>query len=379
MVKILMGAADEMLVWEHIPDKSVQMAVTSPPYWGLRTYGVDGQIGHEPTVDLYVQRLVKVFQQVKRVLRDDGTFWLNIGDSFSTTDGSYGRSDPKSQKSNAFKLGQYYRTGKIEATSGLPPKNLVLVPYRMASALQQDGWILRQDIIWHKTSCLPEPTKDRPSNVHEHMFLFAKEQRYYYDKKASGDLERFGSLLEGEAMYQNSVWQLSSGSSGINVCKKCSRLYHPDEYKRLGNNGKFSMHHASHAKAGQKLLQSEGNPRRAKVCSRCGGTEWEAHAAPYPQKLVAPCIMSGTSDKGACQNCGTCWIRDGESWKKNCKCKTNQVRPCVVLDCFNGSGTTGVVAMRLGRGYMGIDLSPAYTGAAYERLGRVAKLRGISL
>src|ERR1700691_6015998 len=126
----MMGDVGEML--QRLPDKSVQMAVTSPPYWGLRTYGVDGQIGHEPTVEAYVERLVGVFREVRRVLRDDGTFWLNIGDSFSTTDGAYGRSDPKSQKSNAYKLGQYYRTGKIKATSGLPSKNLVMVPFRMA-------------------------------------------------------------------------------------------------------------------------------------------------------------------------------------------------------------------------------------------------------
>jgi DNA modification methylase len=376
VVKLMMGEVVEML--QRLPDQSVQMAVTSPPYFCVRDYGIEGQIGHEPTVEAYVERLVEVFRELRRVLRDDGTFWLNVGDSFSTTDGSYGRSDPKSQKSNAFKLGQYYRTGKIKSTSGLPAKNLVGVPWRVAFALQADGWGLRQDIIWSKVSCLPEPVKDRPSSTHEHMFLFFKSPRYYYDKKATGELGSF-KLLENGTKYQNSVWNLSSGSSGINVCKGCNRLYHPDEYKRLASDGNFGTHDASQRKASQKLLQSEGNPRSAKICSHCGGTEWEAHAAPFPQKLVAPCIMAGTSDKGACVNCGTCWIRDGKGWKKNCECKTNEVRPCIVLDCFSGSGTTGVVALRLGRSYLGIDLSPAYTGAAYERLARVAKVRGLTL
>jgi DNA modification methylase len=350
--------------------------------WCVRDYGMEGQIGHEPTVELYVERLVKVFREVRRVLRDDGVFWLNVGDSFSSTDGAYGRSDPKSQKSNALKLGQYYRTGKIKATSGLPPKNLVGTPWRLAFAMQADGWGLRQDVIWSKSSCLPEPVKDRPSSTHEHLFLFFKSPRYYYDKKASGELARFGNLIGNGTKYQNSVWTLPSGSSGMNFCKGCLRTFHPEKKKRLGNtNGKTEdtlIGKQRHWKTGaeaEPLLQG----RQPKVCASCGGSDWEAHAAPYPQRLVAPCIMSGTSDKGACINCGTCWVRDGVSWKKNCKCKTNEVRPCVILDPFNGSGTTGVVALRLGRSYLGIDLSPMYTGAAYERLARVAKVRGLTL
>lgn len=376
MVKLLMGEVVEML--QRLPDQSVQMAVTSPPYWGMRTYGVDGQIGHEATVQLYVQRMVDVFRGVKRVLRDDGTFWLNIGDSYSTTDGAFGRSDPKSQKSNAYKSGQYYRTGRIKATSGLPPKNLVGVPWRLAFALQEDGWIIRQDIIWNKTSALPEPTKDRPSSIHEHMFLLAKSQHYYYDKKATGELNSF-NLLGNGTKYQNSVWTFPSGSSGLNFCKGCYRIYHPEEYRRLGKSGFKKVAEKGTATQRHGMGEAKYQPSDAKVCATCGGTEWEAHAAPFPQKLVAPCIMAGTSDKGACVNCGTCWIRDGKSWKKNCECRTNEVRPCIVLDCFSGSGTTGVVALRLGRSYLGIDLSPAYTGAAYERLARVAKVRGLTL
>ena len=173
--------------------------------------------------------MVGVFKELKRVLRSDGTFWLNLGDSFSSTDGCYGRSDPKSQKSNAYKSGQYYWTGRIKATSGLPSKNLVMVPFRLALALQADGWIVRQDIIWNKTSALPEPTKDRPSSIHEHIFLLAKSQHYYYDKKATGELNSF-NLLGNGTKYQNSVWTFPSGSSGINFCKGCYRIYHPEEY-----------------------------------------------------------------------------------------------------------------------------------------------------
>ena len=383
MVKLMMGAADEMVVWEHIPDQSVQMAMCSPPYWGLRDYGIDGQIGHEPTVQAYVDKLVGVFAQLQRVLRNDGSFWLNLGDCFSTTDGSFGRSDPKSQKSNAYKSGQYYRTGKFSASSGLAPKNLVLVPYRVASAMQQNGWVLRQDIIWFRKSCLPEPVKDRPSSVHEHLFLFSKSQHYYYDKEASGKLERFPDLLETDGNYHRSVWVSSSGSAGLNFCKTCFRTYHADEYKRLGTDTTAVASAIGNQRLNRRPDVGRVAPmlkgRNPKVCSSCGGSDWEGHAAPYPERLVAPCIMSGTSDKGACVNCGTCWIRDGAGWKKNCNCKTNEVRPCVILDPFNGSGTTGVVALRLGRSYIGIDLSPLYTGAAYERLERVAKVRGITL
>lgn len=171
---IITGDALEAL--RAMPDQSVQCCVTSPPYWGLRDYGVPGQLGLEPTVEEHIDALTTVFREVRRVLRKDGTLWFNYGDTYSANRG-YQVADSK-----------YRDVGNIHSrsalSSGLPPKNLLGLPWRLAFALQADGWYLRSDIIWHKSNCMPESVKDRPTRAHEYLFLLSKSERYYYDHQS---------------------------------------------------------------------------------------------------------------------------------------------------------------------------------------------------
>lgn len=159
-----------------LPDQSVQCVVTSPPYWSLRDYHIAGQIGLEPTVDQFINRLVEVFAEVRRVLKDDGVLWLNIGDAYTSGDRGY-RAPDKKHPVRAM-------TFRPPTPDGLKPKDLIGLPWRLAFALQRDGWYLRSDIIWHKPNCMPESVKDRPTRAHEYIFLFSKSDRYYYDHAA---------------------------------------------------------------------------------------------------------------------------------------------------------------------------------------------------
>jgi DNA modification methylase len=190
-----------------LPPESVQCCVTSPPYWGLRDYGVDGQLGLEPTPDEYVANMVAVFSEVARVLRDDGTLWLNLGDSYAS--GSKGSGGPnEKQDSNA---GSYYDIRKFN--HGLKPKDLCGIPWRVAFALQADGWYLRSDIIWHKPNPMPESVTDRPTKAHEYLFLLSKQERYFYDAEAiREDKSRHGGGQLGSPDFRNkrTVWTIPS-------------------------------------------------------------------------------------------------------------------------------------------------------------------------
>jgi len=183
--------------------KSVQCVITSPPYWGLRDYGVKGQIGLEPTPDDYVQTMVKVFREVTRVLRDDGTLWLNMGDSYASSPaGNFGGDMPAPAD------GGRYRANKPKmdyGASGLKPKDLVGIPWRVAFALQADGWYLRSDIIWHKPNPMPESVTDRPTKSHEYLFLLTKSPRYYYDT----DAVREPSVEQAAGRNLRSVWTIN--------------------------------------------------------------------------------------------------------------------------------------------------------------------------
>lgn len=172
--KIVVGDARRTL--HEIPDRHFNCVVTSPPYWGLRDYGIDGQIGAETTVDEYITDLVRLFREVRRTLANDGTLWLNIGDSYTSGGRTWRDADAKN-KGRAMD----YRAPTPE---GLKPKDLIGVPWRLAFALQADGWYLRTDIIWNKPNCQPESVKDRPTRAHEYVFLFSKEEKYYYDWQA---------------------------------------------------------------------------------------------------------------------------------------------------------------------------------------------------
>jgi DNA modification methylase len=271
--KIIEGGALEEL--RKMPSRSVQCCVTSPPYWGLRDYGVDGQLGLEPSPAEYVERLVEVFGEVRRVLADDGVLWLNLGDSYSRS-----------------------TVGHIKH------KDLVGIPWRVAFALQSDGWYLRSDIIWHKPNPMPESVRDRPTKAHEYVFLLTKQARYYYDNVAIKELSTSGERFHG-------------GYAAAS----------PDGTQRNIRNGRHSQDN-----------NSTLNRNRRDVWTVSTTPFSGAHFAVMPCKLVEPCIKAGS--------------RLGD----------------LILDPFSGSGTVGVVALRHGRSYVGLELNPEYAQMSRERI-----------
>ena len=193
--KILTG--DSLTLLKELPAESIQTCITSPPYWGLRDYGIKGQIGGETDVEQYIRHLVSVFAEVRRVLRNDGTLWLNIGDSYT----SGGRTWRQTDKKNAAR-GMEYRA---PTPKGLKPKDLIGVPWKLAFALQADGWYLRSDIVWHKPNGLPESVKDRPSRSHEYIFLLSKNERYYYNYEDTKE-----PAVNGLTKGMRSVWSINT-------------------------------------------------------------------------------------------------------------------------------------------------------------------------
>lgn len=306
-MKILQGDVREVL--KTFPSESVQTCVTSPPYWGLRDYGAEGQLGLERTPEEYVANMVEVFREVRRVLRDDGTLWLNLGDSYSTKN-PVGRRDT---------TGDYLRKGRTtpegsfnvyRGDSGLGDKQLIGIPWRVAFALQYDGWILRQDIIWHKTNPMPESAKDRFTRAHEFIFLFSKHKNYYFDTF--------------------SVREESAESS-----KKRSHI----ERRKSPKHEKADP---TQTRTANMDVGNYGQGRNRRDVWTVGLKPFrEAHFATYPPELIKPCILAG------CPVGGT------------------------VLDPFNGSGTTGLVAMQNGREYIGIELNPEYIEISKRRLANV--------
>ncbi len=248
-------------VLSRLPNGIFQTCVTSPPYWSLRDYNIPGQIGLEDSVFAYIEHLTKVFSQVRRVLKDDGTLWLNIGDSY-TSGGRTWRATDKKNPVRAMNV-------RPQTPNGLKPKDLIGVPWLLAFALQKEGWYLRADIIWNKPNCQPESVKDRPTRCHEYIFLFSKSEHYSYDPT---------SVRGPNGRNLRSVWDI-----------------HTRPYP-------------------------------------------EAHFATFPPTLVEPCIKlaSGPTDS--------------------------------ILDPFIGSGTTGLVALKLNRRFVGIELNPSYLQIAENRL-----------
>ena len=438
-----------------LADGSVQCCVTSPPYWSLRDYGLPpsifggdaecehvwgdeqrikstaqqdngpgggvwnaqtrgtepsarrtefdvstgafcalcgawrGCLGLEPTPSAYVAHMVEVFREVWRVLRDDGTCWLNLGDSYAA--GKSGRTD----------CDDVLRRGRTEAgpviqrkaPPGLKPKDLVGIPWRVAFALQADGWWLRSDIIWHKPNPMPESVTDRPTKAHEYIFLLAKSKRYYYDADAVRESANMDSGFAKQRLAGKSNWskatQAQTGRASI-------------VGQVTGNEGN------------NRLWQDTGTRNRRTVWTIATRPYSGAHFATYPPALVEPCILAGTSAKGACPECGGPWERvvereggksiagpkstekrqrglvtafsgydDGSiaptfhtiGWRPTCDCGREDVKPCLVLDPFAGSGTTGMVAIKHGREFVGLDLNGDYLHElATERMNKIQKV-----
>lgn len=332
---------DAMAELAKIPDESVQCCVTSPPYWNLRDYGTDGQIGLEETPEEYVDKLVQVFREVRRALHPSGTLWLNLGDSYAK-DGQTGQNQNKGARTLGSKhdggsanSAQWVRSRPPQrVTPGTKPKDLVGIPWMAAFALRADGWWLRSDVIWHKNNPLPEPVRDRPTCCHEHIFLLTKAEYYFYDHEAIR-----------ETASQNKPWSVETSSGGAKNASVCegglltSTLGQPaDGYRNKRNVWTI-------------------NPVPYK----------EAHFAVFPPAIPELCIKAGTSQKGACPHCGAPWEQE-TGWEPTCECPDNDPAPCLVLDPFAGSGTTLAVATSLRRDYIGVELNPKYKTLIDERL-----------
>ncbi len=422
--QILVGDCRDSLV--ALPAESVHCVVTSPPYWGLRDYGLPpsvwggdpacehewgewasgpsstggtpkgldggepwrstrfassatascarcgawrGVLGLEPTLDQYLANLVAVFAAVRRVLRADGTVWLNLGDCYTSGGRTYRDADERNEG-----RGMDYRA---QTPTGIKPKDLVLLPHRVALALQADGWWIRQDIVWHKPNPLPESVTDRPSRAHEYVFLLAKNQDYFYDADAVREPHSADSLARVERGRSDHHKWADGGPGGQTLAQDISQACHPS-----GRNMR-------------SVLTIPSQPLK------------EAHFAAFPEALVTPCILAGTSDWGCCPNCGAPWERvtedtltkaghgnnnrarkgaPGDSsegarpydvrmlksvqttgWRQTCTCPPADPIPCTVLDPFAGSGTTMRVANRLGRSAIGCELKPEYAAMARRR------------
>ena len=389
----LFHQGDSLEVLQKLPDGSVHCCITSPPYWGLRDYGVDGQIGLEETPEQYVNRLVEVFREVRRVLRSDGTLWLNLGDSYRQSGGFGHKREATADSTTEMILakgGRYSQDNirlDIKRDFGdIKPKDLVGIPWMVAFALRADGWYLRSDIIWSKPSPMPESVTDRPTKSHEHVFLLTKSASYYYDAEAIREV-----AVEGKDL-------------GLLRSK-------------TPTDGKHVAWHAPSIKqrqcAGVDSRTAGTGYRNKRTVWTIATQSWpEAHFATFPEKLVEPCILAGTSERGACPKCGAPWERviertpatskerpktqaahearggvgksvgtvgkcgriDGHTktlgFQPTCTCPNNDGSgACVVLDPFGGSGTVSCVAKRLSRSSIYIDLNPDYLKMAIKRMG----------
>lgn len=330
---------DALTVLRTMEDASVNCCITSPPFYGLRNYGVEGQIGLEKTPALYIQQLVGVFREVKRVLCENATVWLNLGDSYAS-----GKGTCYNPGGNTSSLNVHLKAANVHpldrgnkstlAAQGLKPKDLIGIPWATAFALRDEGWHLRSDIIWAKPAPMPESVTDRPTRSHEYIFLLAKAERYYYDFEAvkelaianhgSGNGYRRDARLTFDGRGSDEPWQ-----------PRKSR----DSFKREASR---------RAEVPGQTLR-EHRPNRAEsswdVQSRNLRDVWtvntepfpEAHFATFPPKLIEPCVLAG------CPAGGT------------------------ILDPFCGAGTTGLVAKKHGRNFIGIELNPAYIAMAERR------------
>lgn len=297
---------DCLEVLKTMPSESVQTCVTSPPYFGLRDYGVEGQIGLEETPQAYVAKMVEVFEEVRRVLKPDGTLWLNLGDSYAARLRQSGE-DYAGKLSQSAK-GQI-KEGQRALPTGLKEKDLIGIPWRVAFALQEAGWWLRQDLIWAKPNPMPESVTDRCTKSHEYIFLLTKSAKYFYDAEAVKEKSQVSDKWkEPDTKYLQKTF----------------------------GNGETSL------KAGFNRVGVIGGDRNKRSVWNVALQPFKgAHFATFPPKLIEPCILAGS--------------REGDT----------------VLDPFNGAGTTGLVSLRHKRNYIGIELNPAYIEIAKKRLAEV--------
>ena len=297
---------DVMKALKQMPDESVDMQITSPPYWGLRDYQVDGQVGLEKTPQEYVNQMIVIFNEVKRVLKKDGTLWLNLGDSYATQGGPQKSQTVANNSSYKWENGEAQESRK-NLDYGVKIKDLVGIPWRIAFALQADGWYLRSDIIWHKPNPMPESVTDRPTKAHEYIFLMSKNAKYYYD---------------ADAIREDSIDQVATF----------------DRYK----SGKFQKVKGSlspELNADYRNM-NEGRNKRT-VWTVTTQPYSEAHFATFPERLIEPCVLAGCPKDG------------------------------VIYDPFMGAGTTAKVALRADRNFIGSELNQEYCEIANKRIDKL--------
>jgi DNA modification methylase len=449
---ILCGHVIDVL--RSLPEKSVQCVVTSPPYWGLRAYGTEpqvwggdaecqhrwldpipgdakggsgtptdknnrgedyargsergafcacgawrGEFGLEPTPELYVAHTVEICREIRRVLRDDGVMWWNLGDSYFATGGGQ-----KDVGKAAYSPGDRPRK---HAT--LKPKDLVGIPWRVAFALQDDGWWLRSDVVWSKNNPMPESITDRPSRAHEYIFLLTKSERYFYDQDAVRTALAQSTVREVAQGYNGTATKLYEGTGAQDPSETKSRIIANMQRKQdaLGKN--------TYTGFNDRYVPPESGANLRTVWQVPTQPYKEAHFATFPEEIPRRCILLGTSEKGCCAKCGAPYERDVDvkrpegymesyedvddsyldnsgrrggweprtlssiygtstatkretkGWSPTCSCEASEPTPCIVLDPFAGSGTTMTVARGLGRRSIGVELKDEYVKMARRR------------
>ncbi|MBK5373553.1 site-specific DNA-methyltransferase [Pseudomonas sp. TH43] len=337
--RILVGDCVDMM--RTLPDKSVHTCVTSPPYFGLRDYGVDGQIGLEETPGEFIARLVEVFREVRRVLRDDGTAWVNMGDSYAGSWGAQGKRETPAAISRNSISNHPKRAGTGRLTEGYKGKDLMGMPWRLAFALQDDGWYLRQDIIWNKPNPMPESVRDRCTKSHEYVFLLSKSKKYYFDQAAILEpcSPNTHARLSQDVQAQIGSERANGGAKSNGNMKATARKTNgvgwgygsdADERQRGRVKDNESMNSAL------AIMPTERNKRS--VWTVATHSFKGAHFATFPPDLIRPCVLAGAPRGG------------------------------VVLDPFGGAGTTSLVSMQEGRRSIICELNPEYAAMARRRI-----------
>lgn len=370
-VRIINGDCRDVLA--TLPEQSIHCIVTSPPYWGLRDYGVDGQIGLEETIGEWVDEMVNVFRAARRVLHNDGVLFLNLGDSYCNTDkwgGGKSGNTGKQTVADDGSVPSWACRQKKAPQLGIKPKDLIGQPWRVAFALQADGWYLRQDIIWHKPNPMPESIKDRCTKAHEYIFLFSKSERYYFDAAAiseptdwssdntkmpdgwdtgpggHGSFHRDGrekgkvrspgnvKAAKGQAAYEAGDERHRTKAGLLAYAEKSrANSFARSTKESTGEHGQTPQHRED-----REHIEYAGRRNKRSVWTVATEGFKDAHFATFPPKLIEPCILAG------CPKGGT------------------------VLDPFGGAGTTGLVADRLQRDAILIELNPAYADMARHRI-----------
>lgn len=354
---------DSLTELKKLPDQCIHCVVTSPPYWGLRDYKISGQLGLEKSPEEFIQNLVVIFHEVHRVLKNNGTLWINIGDSYCHSGDQYSsvKSTLEGKQPGPDEYGMAKRFKK--QSSGLKTKDLVGIPWMLAFALRADGWYLRQDIIWHKPNPMPESTQDRCTKAHEYIFMLTKSKKYYYDafairtpytdktfttfgieSKGHGD----GTGLIQSENWANDVkvrapkkwktpdgWDTGAGAHG-SIHREGREKGAPADKQRGHSRRHAGFNDRWDSMTTAEKMAMGANKRSVWTVSTKGFKE--AHFATFPPELIVDCIKAGCPE--------------GE----------------IMLDPFMGAGTTALVASKLGRHYLGIELNPDYVKMANERL-----------